>query len=442
MLIPVSTTFRVCDIWRGYWSQRLLWDVGGNLAFTTATVEQHRNVHNILSDFVDEIDLYSKAGLLVQFLLAWKSSASSLPQRMVEVAEAMAETGFWGQEDVALMRAWVTDLDTVGYQFPPIAPQDQLQLQPESSGEHVVTKKSHSYPSSWRRYAEVTLVVMFNKGYPELVSVATTLHKMYMPVFGKVIFTGQPVPLDLPSDVVWVPCEDTNGGELMHKCLAHVMEDYPMVQANSAGGYLMIGDDTVLDLCALQKLNSSNIWLPDARNLLASVDIHTARDWHWERPINGGKAIRLELHDAMISLSGRARVAARQQGLYKGNLTEKTAFYGSLFTDFVYIPQRVVLQYVYLAYHFSEHPVHHETAFANIVRLLTDDVESLEEVPTLRPVGHLLYAGISVENDPSAVMLPGGKLMNGSVFLHPVKLSSSQIHNHFVQWWLQATCSL
>lgn len=27
LLIPVTTTFRVCDIWRGYWVQRMLWQV-------------------------------------------------------------------------------------------------------------------------------------------------------------------------------------------------------------------------------------------------------------------------------------------------------------------------------------------------------------------------------------------------------------------------------
>jgi hypothetical protein len=31
MYIPITTTFRVCDIWRGYWAQRLLWEVRSTL---------------------------------------------------------------------------------------------------------------------------------------------------------------------------------------------------------------------------------------------------------------------------------------------------------------------------------------------------------------------------------------------------------------------------
>ncbi|CAF3788077.1 unnamed protein product, partial [Adineta steineri] len=38
LYLPVTTTFRVCDIWRGFWVQRLLWDIGGQLIFGTSTV--------------------------------------------------------------------------------------------------------------------------------------------------------------------------------------------------------------------------------------------------------------------------------------------------------------------------------------------------------------------------------------------------------------------
>jgi hypothetical protein len=33
MLIPATTPMRVCDIWRGYFAQRLLWEIGGELLF-------------------------------------------------------------------------------------------------------------------------------------------------------------------------------------------------------------------------------------------------------------------------------------------------------------------------------------------------------------------------------------------------------------------------
>jgi hypothetical protein len=54
LLLPVTTTMRVCDIWRGYWAQRLLWEINGKISFTEPTVVQHRNVHTLMRDYLDD----------------------------------------------------------------------------------------------------------------------------------------------------------------------------------------------------------------------------------------------------------------------------------------------------------------------------------------------------------------------------------------------------
>jgi hypothetical protein len=77
LLLPVTTTMRVCDIWRGYWAQRLLWEIGGSLCFIPPTVIQHRNVHTLEHDYLDELDLYKDAGRLVDFLRNWTFAGSS-----------------------------------------------------------------------------------------------------------------------------------------------------------------------------------------------------------------------------------------------------------------------------------------------------------------------------------------------------------------------------
>lgn len=68
LMIPITTSFRVCDIWRGYWSQRLLWEIGGNIAFLPPSVVQKRNPHHLLEDFDDETPLYHDSGRLIRFL--------------------------------------------------------------------------------------------------------------------------------------------------------------------------------------------------------------------------------------------------------------------------------------------------------------------------------------------------------------------------------------
>jgi hypothetical protein len=107
LLLPVTTTMRVCDIWRGYWAQRLLWEIGGKLCFIPPTVIQHRNVHTLGHDYLDELDLYKDAGRLVDFLRDWSFGGSSFPEAVMQLSRDMAKAGFWLEGDADLAAAWV-----------------------------------------------------------------------------------------------------------------------------------------------------------------------------------------------------------------------------------------------------------------------------------------------------------------------------------------------
>lgn len=96
----------------------MLWDIGAELAFLPPSVEQHRNVHDYLADFEDELDLYLLAEDLVRFLIQWKSSSPKLEERILELSKAMVENKFWKYDDAKLTKAWLEDLIAVGYEFP------------------------------------------------------------------------------------------------------------------------------------------------------------------------------------------------------------------------------------------------------------------------------------------------------------------------------------
>ncbi len=82
LYLPYSLTLMSCLL------QRLLWETEGSLAFTAPTVYQFRNPHTLMKDFLDEDDLYKRAGDLVQFLIDWKPSAGAdLPIMMKELAQ-------------------------------------------------------------------------------------------------------------------------------------------------------------------------------------------------------------------------------------------------------------------------------------------------------------------------------------------------------------------
>ena len=120
LLLPTTVTFRVCDIWRGYWAQRLLWDVGTHLSFFPPNAVQFRNAHDYLSDFKEEKVVYYESGRLIEFLNKWKSDKPDFFSRVLDLSVALAENGFWGINDALLTKAWLTDLVSIGYEMPSI----------------------------------------------------------------------------------------------------------------------------------------------------------------------------------------------------------------------------------------------------------------------------------------------------------------------------------
>jgi hypothetical protein len=118
LYIPSTTAFRVCDIWRGYMTQRLLWDANLSLCFTSPTAVQERNYHDFLKDFRDEQDLYLKAGELVTFLLNWKNESPNFVDRIRAITHDMTTAGYYKEKENELMEAWLLDLKKIGYQFP------------------------------------------------------------------------------------------------------------------------------------------------------------------------------------------------------------------------------------------------------------------------------------------------------------------------------------
>ena len=113
--------------------QRLLWDAGYRIGFSTPWVTQYRNVHNYLADFNSELPLYQQAGALVDALLAWSPESGSVPGRLEELYILMYEMGIVGSEDVRLAQSWLQDLVRLAYHFPPLGPPDQPPDQPPTS---------------------------------------------------------------------------------------------------------------------------------------------------------------------------------------------------------------------------------------------------------------------------------------------------------------------
>ena len=121
LLLPVSVTGRVSDIWRSYLTSRLLWETEYRIGFSSPFVNQYRNPHSYMKDLEEEKDLYYKVDGLLTALLKWTSAeSSSLEEAYLGLITEVVSSGFLGVEDLDLARAWCGDLRAAKYEWPKI----------------------------------------------------------------------------------------------------------------------------------------------------------------------------------------------------------------------------------------------------------------------------------------------------------------------------------
>ena len=119
LLLPVTTLWREDDIFRGYWVQRLLWEVRGRLVFQGPTAYQIRNPHDFLLDLGQEIHMYKNTSAMLRAMNQWRcDSRLSIRGCIVALHAFLAREGFVGHTDYEMAVAWVSDLASIRYRFP------------------------------------------------------------------------------------------------------------------------------------------------------------------------------------------------------------------------------------------------------------------------------------------------------------------------------------
>ena len=121
LMMPPGPAMRVTDIWRAYYDKRLLEEINGYLAFFGPNAYQERNSHSYLDDFMDEKTLYHDAGRFITFLRNWKPTKSDFFNRILELIVACVEEKFLEPIDAHVMKAWLSDLISMGYKVPTLS---------------------------------------------------------------------------------------------------------------------------------------------------------------------------------------------------------------------------------------------------------------------------------------------------------------------------------
>ena len=120
LYLPTTVSFRLTDIWRSYWAQRLMWLLDETVTFRGPSAYQIRNSHSYFKDFYDEKLMYLKTENLVNFLLEWKCLKNKFYECIMDLSIQMADNGFWEKDEINSIKNWLNDLNSIGYQEPKI----------------------------------------------------------------------------------------------------------------------------------------------------------------------------------------------------------------------------------------------------------------------------------------------------------------------------------
>jgi len=111
LYLPSYCSFRMTDIWRSFVAQRCLWELGYELEFHHADVEQMRNEHDLMRDFEQESVGYLRNEEIREILesCALSPGISGLSDNLMACYEALVSAGVVRREELYLVKAWIQD---------------------------------------------------------------------------------------------------------------------------------------------------------------------------------------------------------------------------------------------------------------------------------------------------------------------------------------------
>lgn len=457
---------------RGLWAQRLLWEVGGNVALLPATAKR-------LAAATDAgvSSCSSQLAAVARELARASFKAGALPDMMVEAAELLAAKDFWPAANVELARAWVHDLQAVGYRFPPKlagSKQDTTQrsatLAPTPSTFLNRGPLDHTFmfQAQWCMRLDTVLVV--NQNQPQTAHAQQQirlLHAAYRPLFRRVLFIGSPGPAwtapaahmqALMEQGYFAHCGNytlrtTAAAFFTYACAADGVADAQKAVWRPGGtaaaanlNMLYINDDVVWSPCMLARLNFSNAWYSDPLN--ATVDLATLPDgWaHWSADHSGRGSTTLSAIKTAFLTAWGSTAAQAHQLVSNGSVVPPAQ------GDFYYVPARLQPAFTQLAHHFQSHYVISEVAIRSALGLLpgADLVPFAMAWDGARAcidasIKSVLPLGSSISRNATAhcgcaMAAPWQQGVGGVLALHPIKLSNPQLASWWMRWWLSQCC--
>ncbi|KAM6592672.1 hypothetical protein CsatA_000375 [Cannabis sativa] len=274
LMLPVSISSMASDVLRGYWSQRMLWEIGGYVVIYPPTVHRFDRIEAY--PFSEEKDLHINVGRLTKFLVSWRSGKHRLFEKILELSFAMAEEGFWTEKDLKFTAAWLQDLLAVGYQQPrlmsleldrpraTIGHGDRKEFVPQKlPSVHLGVEETGTVTTEianlirWRKNFGNVVLIMFCNSPVERTALEWRL--LYGRIFKTVVILAGQKNQDLAVEQGQL--------EQIYSCLSlmdlcrHLPKIFDLY--SSAEGFLFLQDNTILNYWNLLESDRSKLWIPN-----------------------------------------------------------------------------------------------------------------------------------------------------------------------------------
>lgn len=112
LYLPVTVSFRVTDILRGYVAQRCLWEHNAHLGFTGPTMFQDRNKHDLVEDFKSEIPCYVLANKIIDILDSM-SLSDNPSDNLIKIYTKLVDNEITKPKELISLKGWLKDIDSL-----------------------------------------------------------------------------------------------------------------------------------------------------------------------------------------------------------------------------------------------------------------------------------------------------------------------------------------
>ncbi|KAA8515652.1 hypothetical protein F0562_018737 [Nyssa sinensis] len=283
LMLPVSVSTMASDVLRGYWAQRLLWEIGGFVVVYPPTI--HRFDRTEAYPFSEEKDLHVNVGRLIKFLVSWKSRKQSLFEKIMELSYSMTDEGFWTGRDLKFAAAWLQDLLAVGYQQPrlmaieldrqkaTIGHGDRKEFIPRKlPSVHLGVEESGTVNYEvgnliqWRKNFGNVVLIMFVSGPVERTALEWRL--LYGRIFKTLVILSMQADADLAVE--------KGQFDQVYKYLPKIFDRFA-----NADGFLFLQDNTILNYWNLLQADKSKLWIANKVPMARATISITGKDSLW-----------------------------------------------------------------------------------------------------------------------------------------------------------------